>query len=329
MPEHTSFFSYLIAMFPALGENMQRLGHSALRQAGRRAHGRAGRGGLFVAITVICARARDPRADCGLERRSCRTTSSRLRTFFEVFIGYFYDLMKDMMGAKRAKRYFPIIGTVRLLHLLRQPPRARPRLHPADVVARTSRRAARIVVFLRSTTTASRRTASATSSTSRARSGGCAWLIFPLEVMSLCIRPITLCDPSHAQHGGRPPARHHRLGMFALILPIPIMILGTLVVRRAGGGVLPAVVDLHRARDRARRARPRRRAHTGRARSPAHACRRPRTEPRSTSRPAENRLSAPAALTVASRDRGHGTRRSSRRCRSRRSLVSSALAATS
>ena len=34
-----------------------------------------------------------------------------LRTFFEVLIGYFYDLMKDMMGAKRAKRYFPIIGT--------------------------------------------------------------------------------------------------------------------------------------------------------------------------------------------------------------------------
>jgi F-type H+-transporting ATPase subunit a len=29
MPEHTSFFTYLIAMFPALGENMSAFGTSA------------------------------------------------------------------------------------------------------------------------------------------------------------------------------------------------------------------------------------------------------------------------------------------------------------
>ena len=28
MPEHTSFFSYLLARFPALGQNMHAFGHS-------------------------------------------------------------------------------------------------------------------------------------------------------------------------------------------------------------------------------------------------------------------------------------------------------------
>jgi F-type H+-transporting ATPase subunit a len=35
-----------------------------------------------------------------------------LRTFFEVWIGYWYGLMKDMMGPKRAKRYFPLVGSL-------------------------------------------------------------------------------------------------------------------------------------------------------------------------------------------------------------------------
>src|SRR5687768_16830420 len=33
-----------------------------------------------------------------------------LQTFFEVFFEYFYNMAKDVMGAKNAKRYFPLIG---------------------------------------------------------------------------------------------------------------------------------------------------------------------------------------------------------------------------
>ena len=33
-----------------------------------------------------------------------------LRTFMEVFLGYFYDLAKGIMGPERAKKYFPLIG---------------------------------------------------------------------------------------------------------------------------------------------------------------------------------------------------------------------------
>src|SRR6185436_14323343 len=33
-----------------------------------------------------------------------------LRTFMEVFLGYFYNLAKGIMGPERAKKYFPLIG---------------------------------------------------------------------------------------------------------------------------------------------------------------------------------------------------------------------------
>ena len=39
MPEHTSFFTYLIAMFPALGRNMSLFGESFLGHQPVDAHG--------------------------------------------------------------------------------------------------------------------------------------------------------------------------------------------------------------------------------------------------------------------------------------------------
>src|SRR5690606_35974611 len=33
-----------------------------------------------------------------------------LRTFIEAFLGYVYNMAKDVMDAKRAKKYFPVIG---------------------------------------------------------------------------------------------------------------------------------------------------------------------------------------------------------------------------
>ena len=53
MPEHTSFFSYLIAMFPALGENMRALGHSAFDQPVDPHSAEPLVASLCVAITVI------------------------------------------------------------------------------------------------------------------------------------------------------------------------------------------------------------------------------------------------------------------------------------
>src|SRR5450755_4381292 len=100
MPNHTSFFSYLIAMFPALGENMKNLGLTVGGKPVEASGAEPVVAALFVALLVILlalvVRSKIIKHDSAVIPDDKLT----LRTFFEVFIGYFYDLMKDMMGAK-------------------------------------------------------------------------------------------------------------------------------------------------------------------------------------------------------------------------------------
>ncbi len=111
MPEHTSFFSYLIAMFPALGTNMHNLGNTI---AGKPVGVHAAEpivAALFVVLLIIGMALSIRGQLVDYEKSVIPDAKLSLRTVFEVLIGSFYNLMKEMMGAKRAKRYFPIIGT--------------------------------------------------------------------------------------------------------------------------------------------------------------------------------------------------------------------------
>jgi len=112
MPEHTSFLSYLIAMFPALGENMHNFGQTFLGHKPVDAHGAepiAASILVFLLIVALAVLARAKITD--YEKSVIPDEKLSLRTFFEIFIGYFYSMMKDMMGPTRAKKYFPIVGT--------------------------------------------------------------------------------------------------------------------------------------------------------------------------------------------------------------------------
>lgn len=112
MPEHTSFLSYLIAMFPALGENMHNFGQTFLGHKPVDAHGAepiAASILVFLLIVLLALGARAKITD--YENSVIPDDKLTLRTFFEIFIGYFYSMMKDMMGPTRAKRYFPVVGT--------------------------------------------------------------------------------------------------------------------------------------------------------------------------------------------------------------------------
>lgn len=112
MPEHTSFFSYLIAMFPALGKNMHNFGETFL------GHHKVGEhaaepivASIFVVLLVIALAWRAKAQVVDYEKSVIPDEKLSLRTFFEIFIGYFYNMMKDMMGPTRAKKYFPVVGT--------------------------------------------------------------------------------------------------------------------------------------------------------------------------------------------------------------------------
>ncbi len=113
MPEHTSFFSYLLAQFPALRANMAAFGQSFL---GHQTVGTHGAEPLAASLTVmlvivfLALLTRQALADHEVAVIPEDTLS--LRTFFEVWVGYWYGLMRDMMGPKRAKRYFPLVGAL-------------------------------------------------------------------------------------------------------------------------------------------------------------------------------------------------------------------------
>jgi F-type H+-transporting ATPase subunit a len=112
MPEHTSFLSYLLAMFPALGENMNNFGETFLGHHKVDGHGAepfAASVLVILVVTLLAWRARAAVTD--YETSVIPDEKLSLRTFFEIFVGYFYGMMKDIMGPTRAKKYFPVVGT--------------------------------------------------------------------------------------------------------------------------------------------------------------------------------------------------------------------------
>src|SRR4051812_30868048 len=111
MPEHTTFLTYFLAKFPALRENADNIGYSFIghRDPSYRSFEPIVTSLLVIVIvTILGLRARRTVAD--VERAVVPDDTLTLRTFMEAFIGYFYGIARDVMGPKRAKRYFPIVG---------------------------------------------------------------------------------------------------------------------------------------------------------------------------------------------------------------------------
>ncbi len=235
MPEHTSFLSYLISMFPALGENMKNLGHTFLGgQPVGEHHAEPITASLFVVVLVIALALMARKAIQNHSQSIIPDDKLTLRTFWELFIGYFYDLMKDMMGAKRAKLYFPIVGTLACFIFF-------------------SNMIGQIPGFLPPTATLSITFGCALVSLGSFtyygfKSNGFGFishlfgpwmgplflpiniLIFGIEFLStFIIRPITLGIRLMLNIAVDHLLASIMLGMFALFLPIPILMLGTLV----------------------------------------------------------------------------------------------------
>src|SRR5579859_4798244 len=101
MPEHTSFFSYLVARLPFF-ENLHKLGHTLMGKPVGEHQAESLLASIVVMILIvllgILARARVVDYDKSVIPDAKLT----LRTFFELLIGYFYDSMKQMMGPKKA-----------------------------------------------------------------------------------------------------------------------------------------------------------------------------------------------------------------------------------
>lgn len=234
MPEHTSFFSYLIHLFPALGENMKNLGATWYLHEPMSEHNAEPLvASLFVVLLIlglafsVKGKLAKP-ADAVIPEESLT-----VRTFFELVIGMFYGMMKDIMGPKRAKQFFPVIGTAALFILFSNYLGMIPGILPPTSNLRITAGCS-IVIFL-------------AFNYYGIKENGIGYfkhlfgpwmgplflpvniLIFAVEVVSLFVRPVTLSIRLFLNL-----AVDHLLltifsGLVAVFVPVPIMLLGALV----------------------------------------------------------------------------------------------------
>jgi len=230
MPEHTSFLSYLIAMFPALGQNMRNFGETFV---GHHPVGEHQAEPILAVILVIAIllgiafAAKGQIAD--YDKSVIPDEKLSLRTLLEVVVSYFYGMMKDMMGPERAKRYFPIIGTSALFILvsnfLGMVPGFLPPTSNLNVTA-----ACGIIIAVAFNYYGVKENGLGYFKHMMGPILPLAILIFPLELLTMfVIRPVTLALRLMLNIAVDHLLASIMIAIFALFLPIPIMILGTLV----------------------------------------------------------------------------------------------------
>jgi len=236
MPEHTSFFSYLIAMFPALGKNMENFGETFIGHKKVDAHGAEPLVASLFVVLLILGLALAARAKVtDYDKSVIPDEKLSLRTFFEIFIGYFYGMMKDMMGPTRAKKYFPIVGTsaffILFSNVLGMIPGFLPPTSSWNITIGCG-----LCVLVAFTYYGLKAQGFGFITHLAGPWMGVAMLpinilIFTIEVIStFIIRPITLSIRLMLNIAVDHLLLSITLGIFTLFLPIPIMILGTLVV---------------------------------------------------------------------------------------------------
>jgi F-type H+-transporting ATPase subunit a len=231
MPEHSTWLTLLLAhMRDTLDQNAHALGDSVVGH-----HPPSWRSfeplfaALFAATLVLLValrtRSRLDRTDEAVIPEDRLT----LRTFMETFLAYFYDLAKSVMGPERAKRYFPVIGTSAMFVFFSNLMALVPGMPVATSHLNITLGCALVVfVFFNAYGL------SAQGMNYVKHLAGPVWwlapLLFPLEVLSLCIRPVTLAVRLMVNMAADHVMVTLFLSLVALFIPLPIMLLSCLVV---------------------------------------------------------------------------------------------------
>jgi F-type H+-transporting ATPase subunit a len=231
MPEHTTWLTLLLDYFrDTLSRNAHIIGQSFVsKEPADWQTFEPITASLIVALLLILlgfyVRARLSK----VEEAVVPDDTLTLRTFMEVFLAYFYDLAKGIMGPERAKQYFPVIGTAALFvffcNLMA--------LLPGFPVATSSLNitlGCALVVFILFNLYGIAKNGWAYISHMAGPAWYLSWLIFPIELISLCVRPLTLAVRLMLNMAVDHLLLTIFLGLFALFVPLPVMVLGVLVV---------------------------------------------------------------------------------------------------
>ena len=231
MPEHTSWFTLLLAhMHETLDQNAQAFGETVIKhEAPSWRSFEPIAAALFVTLLVLGialrVRARLQNPDDAIVPEDRLT----LRTFMEAFLSYFYDLAKSVMDAERAKKYFPLIGTAAMFVFFSNVLALIPGF-PVATSSLSITLGCAIVVFVCFNAYGLATNGFSYVAHLAGPAWYLAWLVFPIEVISLTVRPITLAVRLMLNMS----VDHLILGIFlslvAALIPIPVMLLGCLII---------------------------------------------------------------------------------------------------
>jgi F-type H+-transporting ATPase subunit a len=231
VPEHTSFLTLLLSHAQeTLAHNARYLGNTFVK--GQPPTWRSTEpivAAMIVAVILVLigfmARARLRRVD----DRVVPEAHLSLVTFVELFLGYFYDLAKTIMGPVRAKKYFPVIGTsacfVFFSNVLAMVPGS-----PVPTTSLGVTLGCGLVVFILFNVYGIKENGLDYIK----HLAGPAWylapLMFVIEFISLVVRPLTLALRLMLNMA----VDHLIVGIFAglvaILVPLPFMALGVLVL---------------------------------------------------------------------------------------------------
>lgn len=230
MPEHSNFLTILLGYFQeTLQHNAHVLGNSILggeppSWTSWEPLAAASLVALLVLLFASTVRGRIV-GDAALIPEEKLTA----RTFAEVFLEYFYNLAKSIMDAERAKKYFPLIGGSALFVFFSNVLA----LIPGMPVATSSlgiTAGCALVVFVLFNLYGLKAQGMGYIKHLMGPVWYLAWLIFPVEVISLCVRPVTLAVRLMLNMAVDHLILGIFLGLVAVLVPLPVMLLGCLVI---------------------------------------------------------------------------------------------------
>ncbi len=243
MPKHTGFLTYLLALFPALKENASNVGKTFMTMLGMADEHVTYRGLepifmsmlLIVVIVVLAAMVRSTFRK--LDEAVVPDETLTLRTFFEAFLAYFYAMAGDIMGKKNAKRYFPLIGGAALFIFFSNACSLIPGLNPPTASWNVTIGCA-LVVFIafnyyglkENGVDYLKHLAGWGVFKNPIASVALAVLMLPIELISTCVRPVTLSIRLMLNIAVDHLIGSIFLGLIALFVPVPLAFLALIVI---------------------------------------------------------------------------------------------------
>jgi F-type H+-transporting ATPase subunit a len=147
----------------------------------------------------------------------------------EAFIAYFYGVTRDVMGPRRAKRYFPVVGAAACFIFFSNVLTLIPGFAPPTSSLNITLGCALCVFIL-----FNYYGLQANGLNYVKHLAGPKWylapLIFPIELISTLVRPVTLSIRLMVNMAVDHLLGTIALGMIAILVPVPLMFLGAIVI---------------------------------------------------------------------------------------------------